>query len=294
MTGLIAIYLLLAAVASALMAGGLVMMKAHSERLPVASGRNILPAIWAWVRDPMWIGGLSVQGLGFLVYVTALAHMPISVMAVMMQAGIAIFVLFAVMFLKERAATREWMGIGAILLGIILLSLTLGGNAPGSVLDSSALVILSAVILILGILPMIAHGMRSNGSAAAILSGVAFGLAGLYTKGMTTEYLAHPEAAAWLRIVADPYVYLAIVTDVAGIVLLQNAFHSARGIIAMPLSSALSNLVPIIGGLIAFGETLPSAPAAASMRVAAFALTIAAGVLLASTRREGSITAAAR
>ena len=44
--------------------------------------------------------------------------------------------------------------------------------------------------------------------------------------------------------------------NLAGMVMLQNSFHQARGIITMPLSSALSNLVPIVGGMLAFGEGL--------------------------------------
>jgi len=70
--------------------------------------------------------------------------------------------------------------------------------------------------------------------------------------------------------------------------MLQNSFHSARGIIAMPLSGALSNIVPIAGGMIVFGERLPAGSMAAAMRVGAFALTIAAGALLAGSRAQPS------
>ncbi len=59
----------------------------------------------------------------------------------------------------------------------------------------------------------------------------------------------------------------------------------------MPLSSALSNLVPIFGGIVAFGERLPETTPAAAMRVGAFALTIASGALLSATREaEGDLT----
>jgi hypothetical protein len=77
-----------------------------------------------------------------------------------------------------------------------------------------------------------------------------------------------------------------IAANIAGIVTLQNSFHSARGIIAMPLSSALSNVVPIAGGMLAFGEHLPANRGAAAMRIGAFILTIAAGALLAGAREQ--------
>jgi hypothetical protein len=69
-------------------------------------------------------------------------------------------------------------------------------------------------------------------------------------------------------------VYGVIVGNIVGMVALQNSFSSARGIIAMPLSSALSNIVPIVGGMTAFGERLPIESTAATMRVAAFILTV--------------------
>ena len=78
-------------------------------------------------------------------------------------------------------------------------------------------------------------------------------------------------------------------------VMLQNSFHQARGIITMPLSGALSNLVPIVGGMLAFGERLPADPIAATMRMAAFVLTIAASTTLAIIRgREAGKRAGAR
>ena len=54
------LYLALAMVSSALLALGLLMMKARSDHLPVAAGANIIGAVVTWLRDPMWIGGLGV------------------------------------------------------------------------------------------------------------------------------------------------------------------------------------------------------------------------------------------
>ena len=65
--------------------------------------------------------------------------------------------------------------------------------------------------------------------------------------------------------------------------MLQNSFAMGRGIIAMPLSSAISNVIPIAGGFVrAFGERLPDDPFAAAMRAGAFVLTIAASAALAA------------
>jgi hypothetical protein len=84
-----------------------------------------------------------------------------------------------------------------------------------------------------------------------------------------------------LRMFAHQWLYLVSATNIAGLILLQNSFHAARGIITMPLSSAISNVVPILGGMAAFAESLPAEPFAAFLRIAAFVLTIGSSALLA-------------
>ncbi len=275
------VYFALAIAASALMALGLLMMKSHAHRLPAARGSGIFAAVIAWIRDPLWSGGLGVQTLGYALYVIAIAGAPISMIAVMMQGGIALFVVCSVVFLGERAKPVEWAGIAAIVLGMILLSLSLGGSTPQSSIDAPRLIELSAILAALGAAPFLRPRLAEGGAAQAIASGIAFGLGSLFTKAMTERFLTAAGLSLALRIAANPWVYAIIAANVTGIVMLQNSFHQARAIITMPLSSALSNLVPIAGGAIAFGEGLPDAPGAAAMRLGAFALTVIARVMLA-------------
>ena len=276
----------LAMVSSALLALGLLMMKSRSEHLPIAAGANIIGAIVAWIRDPMWIGGLGVQTVGWAMYVIAVSRAPVSMVAVMMQGGIALFVVASVVILGERARPREWIGIGAVVSGMVILTLSIPAGQIEGALKPSTLLTLSALLLVLGLAPAGFAPLKSSGAAAAIFSGVVFGLAGLFTKAMTENFLGDDAGPIALRIATNPYVYGVIAANIAGIVALQNSFHSARGIIAMPLSSALSNVVPIAGGMLAFGEHLPSDHAAAAMRISAFILTIAAGALLAGAREQ--------
>ena len=280
------LYLSFAILASALMALGLLMMKSRSAHLPMAAGANAIGAIVAWIRDPMWIGGLGVQTAGWAFYLIAVSRVPVSMVAVMGQGGIALFVIASVAILGERASPREWVGIGAIVLGMLMLTLSLRGGEIEGNFEPATLLTFSALLSLAGLVPMAVARMNASGAAAAILSGVAFGLGALFTKAMTFEFAGGDSAIIVLQIVSNPYVYCMIAANIAGIILLQNSFHSARAIIAMPLSGALSNIVPIVGGMIVFGERLPAGSMPAAMRVGAFVLTIAAGALLAGSREQ--------
>jgi multidrug transporter EmrE-like cation transporter len=280
------LYLSFAIVASLLMSLGLLMMKSRSADLPMAAGANTIGAIVAWIRDPMWIGGLGVQTAGWAFYLVAVSRAPVSMVAVMGQGGIALFVIASVAILGERASLREWVGIGAIVLAMLMLTLSLRGGENEGTFEPATLLTFSALLSFAGLVPMSVARMNASGAAAAILSGVAFGLGALFTKAMTFEFAGADTALIVLQIVSNPYVYCMIAANIAGIVLLQNAFHSARAIIAMPLSGALSNIVPILGGMIVFGERLPAGSMPAVMRVGAFVLTIVAGALLAGSREQ--------
>jgi uncharacterized membrane protein len=267
----LALYLGLGVVASILLAGGLLMMKSRSRALPPAHGRAIFHAVLIWIRDPIWIGGLGVQALGYALYVAALSDAPISLVAI-----------FAVLFLHEQATPREWAGIVGILAAMLMLTFSLNAGAAGGKANVPSLWAFSVISFAVAVAPFAFARIRQGGLATAIASGVAFGLGSLCAKQLADTFAAHASAGPMLRMFVQPWLYLISAANIAGLILLQNSFHAARGIIAMPLSSAISNVVPIIGGMIAFGEVLPAEPLAASLRVAAFALTVGSSALLAT------------
>jgi drug/metabolite transporter (DMT)-like permease len=249
----------------------------------MARGRRMAGAVISWICDPVWIGGLAVQTAGYALYMVALAAAPVSLTAVAMQGGIALFVVLAVVFLGERARIWEWIGIGTFLVAALMLAVSLGAGAVQKPVDAGALAITSAIAGVITLALLVLPALRHNGAATAIASGIALGFASLYTKPLADRLASsHDVSTITAALVANPYAYLTIVSNVAGLVMLQNSFAMGRGIIAMPLSSTISNVIPIAGGIAVFGERLPDDPFAAAMRAGAFVLTIAASAALAA------------
>jgi uncharacterized membrane protein len=281
--GTLAQSLALGLIASLLTAFGLMMMKVRASVLPMARGRGTLAAVMAWIRDPIWIGGIAVQAAAYALYMVALVGTPVSMMAVAMQGGVALFVVLAVVLLGERARLWEWLGIGAVVVAALMLAESLDAGAAQSPLDTRALAIASVGAVAITLMLLIPPVLRQNGAATAIASGIALGFASLYTKPLADRLAGAADFAAFTAVLlGSPYTYLTIVTNVAGLVMLQNSFAMGRGIIAMPLSSAISNVIPIAGGIVAFGERLPDDSFAAAMRAGAFVLTIVASAALAA------------
>ncbi len=285
--------------ASVLLALGLLMMKQRAAVLPIARGRSTLAAIAAWIRDPVWIAAVAVQTAGYALYIVALSKAPVSVMAVAMQGGVALFVVLAVTLLGERARIGEWIGIGAVVLAAAMLALSLEGDSARGALDGRALFESSIAIIAIAASLLGAPSVRETGVATAIVSGIAFGMGNLYAKALADVLAQAPDGTAVIEaMLTSRYSYLTVAGNVAGLVMLQNAFGIARGIVAMPLASAFSNLLQIVGGIAAFGERLPTHHVDAAMRMGAFALTILSAAALAAgdigSRAGQAIVPAAR
>jgi len=287
-------YLLLAAFSSVLLAIGLLMMKTRADVLPAAQRANFLNAISAWLHDPIWIGGLVVQAAGYALYVLSLSNAQVSMVAVMQQGGIAFFVILSIAILGERARPIEWAGIVAIIVGMLMLGMSLSADESHGAMDFGALIQFSLWLTLAGLAPYAIERFRKSGVAPAILSGVLFGLGGLFAKGMTDDFVSRGSAPIFMSLISNRCLYGVVIGNLAGLVLLQNSFTTARGIIAMPLSSALSNIVPIAGGMLVFAEHLPADRTTASMRLAAFVLTVVGSTLLADSRVPSVATIAER
>jgi multidrug transporter EmrE-like cation transporter len=262
----------LAVVASTLLTAGLYFMKREAERLPSLGGGWRLSAWWAFVQNGWWLLGLLLQIAGYGFYFLSLRVAPLSIVHAVLNGGIALFVLLAVIGLGEDPRPVEWFAVAVITSSLIILSLSLAStpavSAPehGTMPFSAAVLALAAVAVATDPRPG-----RTTGLGAA--SGLVLGLASVYAKGLANDLGLTAGAALHLL--------LTIGANLVGFAMMQAAFQRSRGVVVVPLLAALSNLVPIIGGIVVFGETLPSTEPAAVLRPLAFALAILGAALLA-------------
>jgi multidrug transporter EmrE-like cation transporter len=244
---------------------GLYLMKREAERLPSLGGGWRWTAWWAFVRDPWWIAGLALQILGYALYLLALRAAPLSIVSAAMNGGIALFVIFAVVGMGESVRALEWVGVALVMVALVVLSASVA-DAPASRPSGSGLLPFSLTVLALSAGAVLAQRAR-RAVGLSVASGLLLGLGSVYAKELT---MALSLTAAVLTLGAN----------FAGFVLMQAAFQSGRGVVVMPLFSVLSNLVPIIGGIVVYRESMPPGSAGAILRPVAFVLAIGGAALL--------------
>ncbi len=267
----------LAVLASLLLTCGLYFMKREAERLPSLDGGWRLTAWWAFVRDGWWLLGLGLQVVGYGLYLLALRSAPLSVISAALNGGVALFVVMSVVGLGDYPRPTEWLGVALITGSLILLG---ASSATATAVHDGGHAILPFSFVVAGLaalaLTVDPHPRRPIGVSGA--SGLLLGLAAVYAKELA--------AGAQSTLSAATYVVLTLVTNLLGFALMQAALQSGRGVVVMPLFSALSNLVPIVGGFVVFGETLRDDQTATMLRPFAFVLTIVGAALLAGSTAQ--------
>lgn len=269
---------LLAVVSSVAFSVGFYFMKRQAERLP-ALGGGWRPAAWrAFVRDPLWLLGVALQTGGYGLYLTALRAAPLSVVHTALSGGVALFVLLAVVGLGERLRASEWLGVLCVIAGLIVLGLSLADSpAPNAVARGT--VTFSLVLIGLAVAALAGDPAPGRAIGLSIACGLALGLASVFAKSLAAaESLA---AALWSH-----DLLLTLVANLVGFALMQAALQVGRGVVVVPIFSTLSNVVPVVGGIVLYGEWMPRAGAAAILRPLAFLLAIGGAALLAGVAEQ--------
>ncbi|MGH7429963.1 MAG: EamA family transporter [Candidatus Methylomirabilaceae bacterium] len=265
---------------------GLLLLKVRGDRVAGRAEGCVRALLAGCVRDPLWLLGLFLQPLGYGLYLWALELAPLYIVQTIMSSGVIIFVLFAVCFLGERLTRLEWAGVGAVVVGMILLgtSLTTGTENGQPHNDPHVVFYLSLILVGLAGLTWLAlvtlGAPEQRGMAVAVVSGILLGLASIYARGLALV-LAQSSPGQLVRpAVASPYAWLTLLANLAGFVLLLAAFHGGRASIVLALSATLSNVVPILAAMLALGERLPVDRSLAVARLLALVLTLGGAALL--------------
>lgn len=265
---------------------GLVLLKVRGDVVASRAIGRLPSVVVTYLRDPLWLLGLFFQPLGYSLYLWALEIAPLNIVQTTMSSGVIVFVAIAVCVLGERLTRLEWGAMGAVVVGMILLGISLSPDAESSqsLIDPWVVFYLSLILVGLSAVAWFALASAGQpnrrGMALAIVSGLLLGLASIYARGLALHLAESPPGQLLRYAVTTPYAPLTLCANMAGFLLLLGAFRGERASIVLALSATLSNVVPIVGGMIALGEALPSDPRLATSRLLAFSLTLGGAALL--------------
>lgn len=250
------------------------------ERVATASdGRSLAP-----LRNRVWWAAVTLNGLGAVLHVVALAYGPLSLVQPLGALTIVFALPMAALFVRRRAGATAWRGAVMATVGLAgLLALT--GSSDAHSLGAPQQLMLAMVTFgAVAALVLLSRAMRRPVMRSVVLAGaagVAFGIASVYTKTVAMEWTAGAVKSGLM-----PLLVIAALAG-SGLLLSQAAYRGAGLTAPLATVTVVNPVVAAAVGITLFGEQFRHGAAGTTLALLCGAVA-AGGLIMLTTERMGA------
>lgn len=270
---------LVCAFAATIAYGVSTVLQAVGARRVADAGGGVDPSLLVRLatQGPFLAGvALDVAAVGCTI--VALQRLDLFVVQSAIAASLAVTALVASKVFHARLGRNEWLAIGAVAVGLVMLALSAGPEGPPPTTPSSRLILIAAIAIV-ALLAIPAGRLTRVRAATALgaLSGVAYGTANTALRVIQDFSPGH--------LVTNEAAYVAVAGAVLGLLLFATGLQRGSVTAATGALVVAETILPSIYGAVVLGER----PRSGWMVVAVlgFVATIGAAVTL-SRFGEGS------
>ena len=207
------------------------------------------------VRRRTWLIAMAITLVSFILGATALGTGQLAAVQILIILELPLTLIGGAKFLGSRLGRRDWAAISGLTGGVIGLLACLdpqSGAAPK--ITPAEWIIGSAAtggpVLVFFLLARRTRRPDRRAALLGVATGLGFGLASAYTKGMTEQFSAGGITAA----LASWQLYAAGVAGITAAWLVQNAYHAGQLAAAQPGITLTDPAVSTAWGIAVFGE----------------------------------------
>src|SRR5215212_489568 len=239
-------------------------------RHPVKTVRDLFASKWFAI-------GMGVATGAWLFHVAALAFAPLSVVQAVLSTGVVILAVLAERMFGFEVGRRQWLGVAMTALGLLLLVITLpaqtGAHSAYSVagmLSFEGGMVAIGALLISG--PRIGAPDHHHGIMLGAAAGVLFGVSDVAIKALTG--LDGP-----LAILLSPWLGVTVLASIVAFYASARGLQDGEAVPVIAATSTAANVSCILGGIIVFGDPMPSDAIGIALQACAFALVVVAALV---------------
>ena len=252
-----------------------------SLRHPITSAVGLFRSKWFTI-------GMLVALVAWTFHVAALALAPLSVVQAIIAGGLVFLTVLAERWCGVTVGTRQWAGVGLTALGLVLLAITLpqhggahaGYSLAGMIAFESALLVIGTFLVLSKKLGSHEHHGVMLGTAAGIL----FGVSDVAIKALTGA------VGNGITGLLSPWLVTCILASVIAFYASARGLQKGEAVPVITLTSAAANVTAISGGILVFGDPMPSDPVGIVVQSFAFVLVIVAAALTPAPLRAARAT----
>jgi multidrug transporter EmrE-like cation transporter len=235
--------------------------------------------------------GMIVACVSWAFHIGAMAMVPLSVVQAVLAGGVVMLAIMAERAFGLTIGKRQWMGLGMTAAGLVLLGISLPAvhgahsrfSVPGMIAFEGVLIVLGAM-LIMG--PRIGAKEHHHGVMLGGAAGILFGVSDVALKALTGAVGAHGVLG-----LVSPWLALTIPASIVAFYASAKSLQDGDAVPVIAVTATAANVSGILGGLLVFGDPLPSSALGVVVEVFAFVLVIVAAALTPAPSRAVAIAA---
>lgn len=250
-----------------------------AQASPRMRHRHPWQSLRALLSSRLFVIGFVIATAAGVLHIFALALAPISIVQVVLAAGLVTLAALAGPVCGARVTPRQQAGLLLSAAGLAILAFTLpviGGahsSAPSASLTTFAIVVSAAGGALL-LAPRIRRLARHDGALIGAASGVFFGVADLAVKALL-GLVSHGLVA----LVLSPWLLVALTAGLVAQYVSARSLQTGDPISVTAMTALAVNVINISGGILVFGDPLATGLPATIAELVAFGLICSATFL---------------
>jgi drug/metabolite transporter (DMT)-like permease len=251
-------------------------------RRPLRTVKSLFSSKWFAI-------GMAVATGAWFFHVAALAFAPLSVVQAVLSTGVVILAVLAERLFGFEVGPRQWIGVGMTALGLMLLVITLPAHAGAhSTFSVAGMVAFEGGMIAIGALlitgPRMGAPDHHHGVMLGAAAGVLFGVSDVAIKALTG--LGGP-----LEVLLSPWLALTVLASVVAFYASARGLQDGEAVPVIASTSTAANVSCILGGIVVFGDPIPTDTIGMLVQGLAFALVIVAAIVTPPPVRAAAATA---
>jgi hypothetical protein len=224
--------------------------------------------------------GMLVGTAAWGLHVGAMALAPLSVVQAVLSGGLVLLAVMADRLFGFSVGPRQWWGLAMTGVGLVLLAVTLpASHGPNSSFSVTAMIAFEAGLFGLGALfimgPRLGGRAEHHGVMLAAASGILFGVCNVGIKALTG--IAASDGP--LGVVLSPWFWVALAASAIAFYASARSLQDGDAVPVIAITGTAANIAAIAGGIVVFGDPLPSDAFGIVVQAVAFVLVIVASAL---------------
>src|SRR5437763_11117293 len=220
---------------------------------PLRSGASLFRSKWFAL-------GMLVSVGAWCLHVAAMALAPLSLVQAVISGGLVFLTVLAERFFGFSVGRRQWLGVGLTSLGLVLLAVTLpGASGSHSNYSTAAMIAFEAGLLLVGAVLVMSHKLGArhehHGVLLGVASGILFGVSDVAIKALTGAIGTHGVGG-----MLSPWLATCVAASIIAFFASARGLQKGEAVPVITLTSAAANVSAISGGILVFGDTMPSDP----------------------------------